>query len=370
MAGTRAAQSSWWIALKAILLFVLTLLALLGLLVLVSATDSFRPLLLVAVVALVIGAIWAGVGRLVRRGRAGARPFWRSWLSASGVVGLLALALLAVPLLVVITINATRPLAVPRVTLTDGEREVVFQGMIHIGSAPYYQAVAFDMTQAADLGYVLFFEGVRAGAPENVQRMNEILGTNGVNLNQVYDAFAQQCGLHFQNEYFGVFYDDMASNPDQFVNADVSVDDMMAEWDRLLQEHPEWSAAQINERPEEEVDNQLDGMMGRLNSLTPGQQRLTQLACQTVLNVNLGQLGGEKPPFNENVVVDFRNRNLAEMIMQHPAERLYITYGYDHFRGVYKLLTEANPNWRIADVEWRQAIDNATELERELQLEN
>ncbi len=34
------------------------------------------------------------------------------------------------------------------------------------------------------------------------------------------------------------------------------------------------------------------------------------------------------------------------------------------------MLQEADPNWRITDVQWRQAIDSEQELERELQLEN
>ncbi len=368
MAKVHRPQAGWVTALKAVLVFILFLLALLGFIVLFSATGSWRPLLLVAIVALALGALWVGLARLLRRHQPGRPPFWRAWLGASGVWSLALLALLGLPLLAVIWINTTRPLAVPRVTLSDGQKEVVFQGMIHIGSEAYYQAIIFDMTRAADLNYVLLFEGVRPGSAANVTRLNELLGTQGTNLNQVYDAFAQQCGLRFQNEYFGVFGDDLADSPGQFVNADVSIDDMMAEWDRLLAEHPEWAAAQPAATPEEQVDTQLDGFMGQLNAMTPGQRRLTEMACHTYLNVAFSRLGGAKPPFNEQVVLDYRNRNLAQAILQQPAARLYVTYGFDHFRGVYRLLQEANPDWQIVDVAWRQAIDSTTEIERELQL--
>ena len=81
-------------------------------------------------------------------------------------------------------------------------------------------------------------------------------------------------------------------------------------------------------------------------------------------------MGHIKPPFKEHVVVYFRNRHLADTILaQAAAEQVYVTYSYDHFRGVFKMLREADPRGKIVDVEWRQAVDDQTELERELQLE-
>ena len=368
MSPSQPSSPAWLVGLKAIGLFVLAVLALLGLTVLLSAAGSLWPLLVVAVIALLLGVLSVGFVRLLRR-RTRPQPFWRASLRSSGVWALALLALLAVPLLTATWINTVRPLAVPRITLSNGDKEVVFQGMIHIGSEPYYQGVVFDLSQAADRDYVLLFEGVRAGTEENMETMNRILGTQGLNLNQIYDAFAQQCGLRFQNEYFSVFYDDIIDNPDQFLNADVSVDDMMAEWERLLDEHPEWRAQQADAQPEDEVDNQLDGMLDRLNGLTPGQRRLGQLACHVYLNINFSQLGGEKPPFKEHVVLEFRNRHLADTILAQTSDQVYVTYGYDHFRGVYRMLQEADPRWKIVSVERRQAIDDQVELERVLLLE-
>ena len=361
-------QPTWRIALKAIAVFVLVILAFFGFLVFVSAAGSFRPLLLVVSVALVLGLLWAGVVRLFTRGRPG-RPLWGLWLAASAVWTLLLLALLAVPLFYATTINTTRALAMPRITLSDGEKEVVFQGMIHIGSGSFYEAVVFDMARAADEEYVLLFEGVRRGTAANTERMNAILGTQGLNLNQIYDAFAQTCGLTFQNEYFIIYADDMAENPDQFVNADVSVDDMMAEWDRLLAKNPEFAVQVAAAQPEDEIDNRLDTTLSFIAGLTPGQRRLLELGCQTYLNRQFGQLGGAKDPFKDQVVLAYRNRHLADAILAQTADRVYVTYGYDHFRGVFKLLQEANPAWEIVDVRWRQAIDSETEIEREVLLE-
>lgn len=364
-------QPAWRTALKAIVLFLLVVLGILGLVLLVRAADSVVPVLPVIALALVLGAAWAGMRRVLWRRRDRPPSFAWAWLRAATVWALLLLALVAVPFLLANYINARRPLAMPRIVLTNGAKEVVFQGMVHVGSEPYYQGVVYDLTRAADEGYDLFFEGVRAGSEENQRLMGEILGTNGQDLNQFYDAFAQQCDLHFQNEYFDVYYDDIVTNPDQFINADVSVDDMIDEWRRLLEEHPEWRARQVNATPEDEVDDRLSGFMSGLENLSPGQRELVVLGCHTLMNVVFGEVGrGEKPPFKEHVVVEYRNRHLADMILQHPRDRIYVTYGYDHFRGVFRLLQEADPNWQITDVQWRQAVEDRPELERELLLED
>lgn len=47
------------------------------------------------------------------------------------------------PYLIVIT--DTHPATVPQVTLTHGSRQVVFQGMQHIGSEHFYKAVIYDV---------------------------------------------------------------------------------------------------------------------------------------------------------------------------------------------------------------------------------
>ena len=57
-------------------------------------------------------------------------------------------------------------------------------------------------------------------------------------------------------------------------------------------------AQMVEARPEDEVDSDLDNLLDRLSGLTPGQRRLTALACHTYLNIQVGQIGGQKRPFN------------------------------------------------------------------------
>ena len=68
-------------------------------------------------------------------------------------------------------------------------------------------------------------------------------------------------------------------------------------------------------------------------------------------------------------MLDFRNRHLADLILNQPSDLIYVTYGYAHFHGVFKLLQEADPDWEIVDIRWTQAIEDRDELERDLLFE-
>lgn len=62
------------------------------------------------------------------------------------------------PLSWLILQSALNPLALPRITLSEGSRQGVFQGMVHIGSEGFYRSVVYDMLRARDAGPVLYFE--------------------------------------------------------------------------------------------------------------------------------------------------------------------------------------------------------------------
>jgi hypothetical protein len=54
----------------------------------------------------------------------------------------------------------TGPTAVPLVTFSNGQKNVVFQGMQHVASEDFYKSVVFDLEKALVDGYTLFYEGV------------------------------------------------------------------------------------------------------------------------------------------------------------------------------------------------------------------
>jgi hypothetical protein len=54
--------------------------------------------------------------------------------------------------------NEINPAYLPRYTLTDGKKTIIFQTMAHIGSDHFYETVKTHLTAAKKAGYVLYYE--------------------------------------------------------------------------------------------------------------------------------------------------------------------------------------------------------------------
>ena len=50
------------------------------------------------------------------------------------------------------------PATLPRITISNGEKTVIFQSMMHIGSSGFYEDVRRDMEQLRGQDYVFFYE--------------------------------------------------------------------------------------------------------------------------------------------------------------------------------------------------------------------
>ncbi len=283
--------------------------------------------------------------------------------------------LLSIPMWAAIIINSTIPVTLPTVTLTDGEKIVIYQGMMHIGSENYYKSIIFDMVAAGD-DFVFFYEGITDGSDESEARFNNIMGLGGPSesINDSYISTSRICDLSFQGEFFWVFIDDMVENSEQHINMDVSVDEMIKEWDRLLIGHPDYAAteppppAPADPSVAYESSSSSDNFYTYLSS---GQKRFISRFCQATISiayVNRGD-GTDQDPFFRDVIVDFRDRHLADGIINSDADKIFITYGSAHFPGVYAYLKADDPNWEITNVRWKRALELSQDVVGTLDVE-
>jgi hypothetical protein len=304
------------------------------------------PLFLAGTVFL--GALAGLIGHMLWRaaGRSGARG--RGMLIGAG----LATGLVAAPGWWLILQPALHPLAVPHVTLSDGKREVVFQGMVHVGSEAFYRSVVYDLVRAKDAGYVLFFEGVRPGTPEAANWLNAVTHSGG-DLNGQYAKIGAVCGLTFQGNFLSFVERGQTTDPEHLVTADVSETEMYEEWRRLVAADPSLA----DTLPEEaKTGNMVD--VPRLLQLAAGlkdsQKVLLAAACRGAFSMILDR--AESPDALNGVILDFRNRRLADRIVAMPAADIYITYGSAHFPGLFRELHRRNADWQIMGTSWSTAI--------------
>jgi hypothetical protein len=306
------------------------------------------PLILGGVAAggALIGLLAHALRRLVRRGRPRSGSALRAMLIGAGLLT----GLVAAPVWWLLLQPALHPLAVPRVTLSDGQRQVVFQGMVHVGSEQFYRSVSYDLIRARDAGYVLFFEGVQPGTPE-AEAWLDAATQSGGDLNAQYGRIGEICGLSFQGDFLAFLQRDQALDPAHLVTADVSVTEMYEEWQRQLAADPSLADA----LPEASGGgSDLGRVIAFVAGLQGSQRTLAAAACRGLFSMILGR--AQSPDALNGVILDFRNRRLADRISVLPAANIYITYGSGHFPGLFREMQARNPAWQIAGTNWTTAI--------------
>ncbi|MAC81794.1 MAG: hypothetical protein CML66_27495 [Rhodobacteraceae bacterium] len=257
----------------------------------------------------------------------------------------------------------TDPALLPRAILTDGDKTVVFQGMMHVGSERFYKQIVYDAEAALADGYVLYYEGVQPN-PEGDAWFSENLAGGG-DLATNYKMLGDLCGLQFQLDYFGLLDEDRKVRPESHVTADVDTLRMKEEFDRLMVNDPEFAAGYRPEEQEEDgADAGIAAGIAALDGMTAGQKKLSGYVCRFMMS-NAAKGGGEARQIDK-VVLDFRNRELVQRILADPHDKIYITYGSNHLKGVLALLQDADAAWRVESVSWIRPLEAPEHLEAEL----
>lgn len=347
--GTR-----WKLRISAVVWFVLLAGFLLGLPVLLDASWLLVAGLLA--VALVLGLLLAWLVRLVFRGQRRQRflvSYVKAVLGTLFVLGIV----VALPIYYAAVLTSLKPLTVPQATLSNGKTTVVFQGMMHVGSEPFYKGVVYDLEKALTEGYVLYYEGIQP-APEGDKWFSDTLAGGG-DLSANYQMLSDVCGLKFQLDYFRMLSGDMIARPERHITADVTTADMMHEYQRLVATDPAFAARVRPAKADAEaIAEQADGLSTVINLLvggTPEQKRIAGYACRGFLTWTLGRQQAPSPL--DPVVLDYRNRALAERIAREPNPLIYITYGAGHLSGLLNDLKAIDPAWEVKSLKWQRVVE-------------
>lgn len=309
------------------------------------------PLILVGVMIAggLIGLVAHAVRRLFTRNGVQSGSALSAMLIGSGLLT----GLVAAPGWWLVLQPALHPLAVPRVTLSDGKRQVVFQGMVHVGSEQFYRSVSYDLIRAKDAGYVLFFEGVQPGTPEADAWLDAVTQSWG-DLNAQYGKIGEVCGLSFQGDFLAFLQRDQAMDPIHLVTADVTVTEMFEEWQRQLAANPTLADALPQGAGTDRAGFNMSTLIEFAAGLQGSQKDLVAASCRGMFSVILGR--AESPDALNAVILDFRNQRLADHIAERPDADIYITYGSGHFPGLFHEMQARNPDWQIVGTNWTTAI--------------
>lgn len=301
---------------------------------------------------------------IVRRLFSGQRrqSWWTSYAKAAAGTLFTLTAVIAAPIYFLALRTALDPLTVPQATLSNGTKTVFLQGMMHVGSEGFYKSVIYDLEKALSDGVVVYYEGV-VGDPEGDAWFSQTVAGGG-DLSDNYEMLGNTCGLSFQLDYFQLLRADMTAHPERHINADVSTADMMHEYERLVSDHPAFAATVQAEKSESSSSDTGGGgigqLLGLLQSATPEQRSLIGTACRGWVTMALS--GHKAPSALDPVILDFRNRKLAERIIADTHQNIYMTYGARHLPGLLADLKASDPGWEIKSLKWMRTIDTPEDL--------
>lgn len=353
----------WKIRLTSILWFTLGVLFLISLPLVLNISVWLFPILII------ISLIFACLVFIIRK------LFKHEWSFATFIkstifFGFLLTILCAMPILYFAILTQLHPTLIPQVTLTNGKKTVIFQGMQHVGSEEFYKSVVYDLEDALSRDYVLLYEGVKPGTPESEKWFNAMFA-QGKNLAEGYQLMGKTCGLKFQGSYFQLFSKDMAEQTDRFINADVSTLQIKQRYDELVNSDPSFAQAMQQRQHKKEESSENSVLNSMINGIAQGnekQQFITGILCRGVMTMSMNQDKKDKKDEMDKLVLNYRNEALANSIMQQPNSKIFITYGNAHLPGTYQILKEKDPNWKIASVKWIRTIDTPKEYQKELDL--
>lgn len=258
--------------------------------------------------------------------------------------------------------NSLNPAMFPLYTISNGEKTIQFQTMSHIGTSAFYRKVQQNIFNAKRDGYVLFYEWVKSGSPENQETFEKLLG---IELSDnLYENYSKLYGVVPQNneDFLGIV------NKKDF-NVDLDIDSMVDIYIQktLSLEEQEQYQKGVNLSAGEKVRYNLDfwevqnidsAVLERLNDFNEEQLAIVRYFNKALLNFffknqalqdKAFQILGKEDIFK--VILDERDIYLAWEIHKTNFPRIFVIYGLLHFEGVYKELQRLDSNWQIITIE-------------------
>lgn len=350
----------WGIRLGAVAWFVAGVAFLLSAPVLLQAWLFLLPIVAIIAFALALPSAWIWTKLARRSGILG------PWLKTGVALLFLLSVIVAAPVYYFALSTQLRPALVPQVSLTNGTRTIVIQGMQHVGTDRFFRGVVFDMEEALARGDVLYYEGVRSSDPATARWFADTVA-GGQTLTGAYREISSVCGLTFQNDYLRVVSADATLHPERHVTADVTTAELKQEYDRLMASDAAFAA---DMRRKARESGGTDGVESILNFMTrgsPGQREIAGIVCRGLMTQVM--LRSNDPTVRDDLdplILDFRNRVLAQRLLQDTRPDIYVTYGAKHIPGVFALLKASDPRWRVASIKWVRTIDSPETYDRVL----
>lgn len=233
-----------------------------------------------------------------------------------------------------------KPLALNQITLSNWDKTVVFQKMIHIAKPNYYNSISQEIENYKNQWFVYFFEWVKPGTEENSDNFNAALWIEFEA--DLYDNLSKLYALEAQNNLQFLW---IVNNKDY--NVDMNIDEIIWEYKDLKVENNitnEYS-------PAIDINGEIVTALAQLNSRQLEVLQFVNLTFLTTITKNEDFLQKIQNNFwNEllfQVILEWRNQVIVDAIIDSKDKNIFATYWALHFKWVLEWLQEKDANWKI-----------------------
>jgi hypothetical protein len=185
--------------------------------------------------------------------------------------------------------------------------------MIHIASPEFYDDVRMDMKELNAEDYVFFYEGVKPGTAESLEKLSQLVGIDVSE--EMYDTIANIAGLTYQGDEI---YSDILPS----TNVDLSTDEIvnLANEKSIL-------------KPENEQINIIKIIKEKYPLTSPEQQYIARVIAKGAINMLLRKYRDPRVATNLKesvpvftIILDKRDSIVADAVHTSPNQRIYIHY--------------------------------------------
>lgn len=226
-----------------------------------------------------------------------------------------------------------------RYTITNGEKTIIFQEMRHIARGDFYEEVHKHILNKKEKGFLYLYEGIfdfedagkfYAGIdikfsgnkimkqPINIGDISE----NAINADIVYSIIDQK--IEEKIKYTNKKIEE--ENKNRIIKKD-TIGFFDTDFGKSLREGLQIDMVEYTEKNLYSI-RFLDNLRNKFG-------------------ISLQKTDG----FDDFVIIDKRNAKVVEEVYKSNHNKIYIQYGQEHFKGIFKLLKERDKNWNIVNIE-------------------
>ncbi len=245
--------------------------------------------------------------------------------------------------------NNIAPAKMPQFTITNWKKIVIFQSMAHIATPNFYEKIKNQIIKYKKQWFVYFYEWVKPGNTKNTKNFNKALW---INFNKdLYKNFSKLYWLTNQNNSIFLW---LINNKDY--NVDLTLDQIMKLYNQKIKNKSKKELEKQLPKQVIDINTQVTNALAQLN---PKELMIIRFINKWLINLIIKNQIIQDSIMNNfsnktlfNVILQQRNKNIAQTIEKSKYNKIFITYWLMHFKWVFGLLKSNDSKWRISKIKF------------------